>query len=127
MRTIPLEVHFNRDLRPGRVQDAREVFRRDVEELLRSTGPGPDGAWGYGSAYVCGVTLGTDAPGALDLLRRLHRFLRPELYPESERPPGASSQWSPDTLDSVASMIADALAGDPFTRFDPGSIDRVEG
>lgn len=123
MRSIPLEIHFNRDLNPEHIADACEVFRSQVESVLRSTGSAPGGAWGYGSAYVCGVTVVKDAPGALDLLRLLHRFLRPELYAESERPHGASSDWSLDTLDAVASMIALALADDPFTRFDPGTID----
>lgn len=119
MRAISLEVHFNRELEPEHAEPAREVFRREVEKVLRTTGSGPGGAWGYGRAYVCGVTIGADAPGALELLRQLHRFLHPERYPEQEHPQGAGSESSLDTLRALASMIDDALTGDPVARTDP--------
>jgi hypothetical protein len=114
-----LAIHFNDDLELERIADASEVFREQIDRALHSGGPGPNGAWGYGKVYVQSVTVRPEDAGSLAVLRELHRYLYPELYPESERPEGADSEWSPSTIEGVAAMVEQALAGDPQLRTAP--------
>jgi hypothetical protein len=116
MKTLILRINFSDRIEPERIADACHVFRTQLDRVLRRTGPGPGGAWGYGRIFVRSVTVSAADSRALDVLRELHRYLRPELYPESERPDDATGRWSCSTVARVSRTLEEALEGDPELR-----------